>query len=123
VHAVIALAPSSKVNPAVHRRAPSWTLHGKPLPIALAFDAKAGFDAPAVIPVERIRGPILLAAGTNDQTWDSVGYERAIVRRLRRHHFRHDVVALRLEGAGHALSARRDVMAAVLRFLDRVSPR
>jgi dienelactone hydrolase len=119
VHAVVAVAPSSKVYPAVHRRAPAWTLRGRPLPYALADDAKAGFDAPAVIPVERIRGPVLLAAGTNDQVWDSVAYERAIVRRLRRHDFRFDVVALEYQGAGHALSARPDLHRSLERFLSR----
>src|SRR4051812_41431177 len=61
VHGVIAVAPSSKVYPAVLRRRPAWTLRGRPLPYALADDARGGFDAPAVIPVERIRAPILLA--------------------------------------------------------------
>jgi dienelactone hydrolase len=120
VHGVIAVAPSSKVNPAVPRRAPSWTLRGRPLPIALADDAKGGFDAPAVIPVERIRAPILLAAGTRDRVWDSLAYERAIVRRRHRRHAPEPVTAIVYRGAGHGLTWRADLFAATLRFLDGV---
>jgi dienelactone hydrolase len=103
VHGVIAIAPSSKVNGAVHGDFPAWTLRGRPLRYALAIDAKGGFDAPSVIPVERIRGPILLAAGGRDTIWPSPAYERAIVRRLRRHHFRYRVKALLYPRAGHGI--------------------
>jgi dienelactone hydrolase len=120
VHGVIAIAPSSKVNPAVHGGGPSWLLRGRALPTAIAFDAKGGFDAPSIIPVERIRGPVLLAAGTRDRIWDSRAYEAAIVRRLRRHGFRHRVVALLYRGAGHALTGRRDLHRSIERFLDSV---
>jgi dienelactone hydrolase len=120
VHAVVAVAPSSKVYPAVHRRAPAWTLRGRPLPYALADDAKAGFDAPAVIPVERIRGPLLLAAGGRDRVYDAAAYEAAIVRRLRRHRFAHRVTAIVYPRAGHGLTSRRDLLRATLRFLARL---
>jgi dienelactone hydrolase len=120
VRGVVAIAPSSKVYPAVLRRRPAWTLRGRPLPFALADDAGAGFDAPAVIPVERIRGPVLLAAGGRDQVYDSEAYERAIVRRLRRHGFGYRIAALLYRRAGHGITGREDLLRSTLRFLDGI---
>jgi dienelactone hydrolase len=92
VHAVVALAPSSLVQRGLPRDrtryVPAWTLHGKPVPF------------PSAIPVEKIRGPIFLAAGAADALWPSYSYEQQIVHRLHAHG-RHDVTALSYADAGH----------------------
>ena len=57
----------------------------------------------AVIPVEKIRGPMLLISGDNDQLWPSDFMCKMIVSRLRtcRHPF--PCKHLSYEGAGHAI--------------------
>jgi dienelactone hydrolase len=94
VHAVVALDPSSLVQPGLPAdrisSVPAWTLHGKPIPY------------PSAIPVEKIRGPVFLAAGAADALWNSWGYEQQIVDRLHTHG-RRDVTALSYGDAGHAL--------------------
>jgi hypothetical protein len=93
VHAVIALSPSSVVHPAINgsgrlANTSAWTLDGKQLAFSTDFNnpTPSGADARAIIPVERIRGPVLTASGGFDQLWDSSGFAAAIQRRLSRHH-------------------------------------
>ena len=70
VNGVIAGVPSSVVNPGwPDTSQPAWTLGGRPLPAV----SPSEFGQPnppgkpqAVIPVERIRGPILLTCGEQD---------------------------------------------------------
>jgi hypothetical protein len=73
VHAVIAGSPTAVANPAVSLTHPvpltdpAWTLRGKPLPVAAPLGDPASSGNPAaVIPVQRIRGAVLLLVGTND---------------------------------------------------------
>ena len=105
VNGVVAEVPSSVVNPGLPDASqPAWTLRGRPLPAV----SPSEFGQPnpqgtprAVIPVERIRGPILLACGQLDLVWPSCGYVDAITARLRAHRFAHPVTALRYPDAGH----------------------
>jgi dienelactone hydrolase len=106
VNGVIAGVPSAVVNPGAWPDAsqPAWTLRGRPLPAV----SPADFGQPnppgkprAVIPVERIRGPILLACGEQDVVWPSCAYTDAITARLRAHRFAYPVTALRYRDAGH----------------------
>jgi dienelactone hydrolase len=60
-------------------------------------------EARAVIPVERIRGPVLLTCGGQDLRWPSCGYVDAITARLRARGFTHPVTALRYPDAGHLI--------------------
>jgi uncharacterized protein len=108
VNGVIAGVPSSVVNPGERPDAskPAWTLGGRPLPAV----SPSEFGRPdqtsnprAVIPVERIRGPVLLACGEQDLRWPSCGYVDAITARLRAHRFAHPVTALRYPDAGHLI--------------------
>jgi len=105
VNGVIAGVPSSVVNPGFPDASrPAWTLHGRPLPSASPgeFGQPAPVGNPeAVIPVERIRGPILLACGGLDVIWRSCAYTDAITRRLAAHRFAYPVTALRYPDAGH----------------------
>jgi dienelactone hydrolase len=108
VNGVVAGVPSSVVNPAPgpDTGQPAWTLGGHPLPAVRPSE----FGQPnpagkpkAVIPVEHIRGPVLLACGGRDLIWPSCGYVDAITARLRAHRFAHPVTALRYGDAGHLI--------------------
>jgi hypothetical protein len=90
VNGVIAGVPSSVVHPGwPDTSKPAWTLGGRPLP------------AQAVIPVERIRGPVLLTCGEQDVVWPSCASVDAITARLRAHSSSSPVTALRYRDAGH----------------------
>jgi dienelactone hydrolase len=108
VNGVIAGVPSSVVNPGERpdTSKPAWTLGGRPLPAV----SPSEFGRPdqtsnprAVIPVERIRGPVLLACGEQDLIWPSCAYVDAITARLRAHRFASPVTALRYPDAGHLI--------------------
>jgi dienelactone hydrolase len=108
VDGVVAGVPSSVVNAGFPDGSrPAWTLRGRPLPAVNPADFgqpnPPPGDAQAVIPVERIRGPILLACGEQDLIWPSCGYSAAIIARLRAHRFAHPVTALRYRDAGHLI--------------------
>jgi dienelactone hydrolase len=70
VHGVIASSPSDvSLCSYPGCTGPAWTLHGKPLPYTRQFDNPDPTDNPAaVIPVQKIHGPVLLDCGTDDQT-------------------------------------------------------
>jgi len=76
------------------------------LPFTSEFDNPRPSDQPAaVIPVERIQGPILLVCGGADQIWNSCAFSRAISARLkaRGHRFGHRLYAF--PGAGHSVGS------------------
>jgi dienelactone hydrolase len=108
VNGVVAGVPSSVVNPAPWPDAsrPAWTLRGRPLPAVSPSEygrPDQTSNPRAVIPVERIRGPILLTCGELDGVWPSCGYVDAITARLRAHRFADPVTALRYREAGHLI--------------------
>jgi dienelactone hydrolase len=81
---------------------PAWTLRGRPLPYTFQFDNPHPVDDPAaVIPVERIRGPVFLDCGGADAVWVSCPYARAIMTRLAAHHDAYQHVLLAYPAAGH----------------------
>ena len=118
-------------KPGAPRDATAWTWRGEPLPNVWrgnpdadwsAFDApavpgqpvrqaaafhtvlrNAGFVAAARIPVEQIRGPVLLISGTDDGFWPSTLYSEQVERTLREHGSRWPVKHVVGEGAGHAI--------------------
>ena len=108
----------------------SWTWRGKPLPYApgnasrlaiklgvmrrfltqrqmnmsfLYERALGGAPAEAVIPVERIRGPVLLIAAEHDTMWPSAAACRAVEARLGEHGFPYPVKRLEYPLASHIL--------------------
>jgi dienelactone hydrolase len=111
IRAVVAYAPTDVVNQGVDRRGgsratSSWTWAGTPLPFLVqtpppAFQAQfrgpppyrlrplyeasrsAGALARAAIPVERIRGGVLLISGEDDQMIPASTAAEAVVQRLR----------------------------------------
>ena len=105
VNGVIAGVPSSVVNPGwPDTSQPAWTLDGRPVPAV----SPSEFGQPnppgkpqAVIPVEGIRGPILLTCGELDVVWPSCRYSDAITARLRARQFAYPVIDLRYREAGH----------------------
>ncbi len=107
---------------------PAWTLGGKPLawlqqekrctdsdcvdwekpPIATTpiFESSLRDRAAverATIPVERIRGPVLMISGTDDGMWPSTAMAELAVARLAAHGHPHRVEHLVYEGAGHGI--------------------
>jgi len=103
VHAVIASVPS---NAAICSypgcTGPAWTLHGQALPFTSEISNPSPADNPAaVIPDQRIQGPVFLDCGEADQTWTSCPYARAILSLLDAHHDKWAHVLYAYPGAGH----------------------
>jgi dienelactone hydrolase len=119
VAGVIAYSPSEAVWAALAPGAPktSWTLEGKPLPFLIPqyepgdmrgmFDRALAAPAPtldsAMIPVERIKGPILLVSSRADRLWPSAPMADAVEVRLKRLHFRGKVENRQYDDASHLL--------------------
>jgi len=80
----------------------AWTFRGKPVPYTRQWDNPHPTDDPAaVIPVERIRGPVFLTCGGLDQVWSSCRYARAIVARLKAHASPYPTTLNEYPGASH----------------------
>lgn len=105
VHAVIASVPSNAAICSYPGCAgPAWTLRGQALPYTREFDNPSPDDNPAaVIPDQRIDGPVFLDCGEADQTWTSCPYAQAILRLLDAHHDRWAHVLYAYPGAGHSV--------------------
>jgi dienelactone hydrolase len=128
---VVAYSPSHVVwgpvgstnDPAVS----AWTTGGQPLPhVPHArppdYSAKPYRGTPdfladlrqsaavqaAAIPVEKIRGDILLISGDDDQMWPASFMARQITRRLEARQHAHRAEHLSFPGAGHLLSPDSD---------------
>jgi dienelactone hydrolase len=106
----------------------SWSLGGRPLPyipfkvspeekeiyqkgelasfVSFFRDGLAQADPATVekaaIPVEKIRSPILLVSGTDDQIWPAEEFCAAIVARLKKARFPYEVKHLSNEKGGHS---------------------
>ena len=119
--AVVAGVPSNVVwagidmkNPAVPVTTASWSWQGKPLAFVPYADGpfrgvrdlyerslvKAAPEA--AIPVEKIRGPVLLISGKADQLWPSTPMADAVMARLDARHFVWPHSHLAYDNAGHA---------------------
>ncbi|MBS0360637.1 MAG: dienelactone hydrolase [Proteobacteria bacterium] len=119
--AVVAGVPSDVVwagidmkNPAVPVTTASWSWRGKPLafvPYAEGpfrgvrdlYERSLPKAAPdAFIPVEKIRGPVLMISGKADQLWPSTPMADAVTARLDAHRFAWPHTHLAYDNAGHA---------------------
>ena len=107
VHAVIASVPSNVALCSYPGcTGPAWTLHGQALPYTSEFDDPSPSAGPAaVIPDQRIQGPVFLDCGEADQTWTSCPYAQAILRLLDAHHDHWAHVLFAYPGAGHDVGA------------------
>jgi dienelactone hydrolase len=105
VHGVVALVPSDVALCAYPGCAgAAWTLAGTPIPFTSEFDNPAPTDEPnAVIPVERIAGPVLLDCAGQDEVWSSCPYADAIVSRLDHAGGQFSHVLYRYPDAGHGI--------------------
>ena len=115
-------------DPAVGRNGPTWLLNGRPLPHLWEGNRTATwapFDegpaphrhewailtaladpeavARARIPVERIRGPVLLISGTDDGCWPSSFYCRMVRDSMAKAAHPHEVLWYDFAEAGHAI--------------------
>jgi uncharacterized protein len=160
IKGVVAISPSSVVWQGLPKEfwpphpVSSWTLHGDPLPY-VPYDYSGTFDesdpqaiykvyqrslaqkavpAESVIPVEKIRGPILLLSGNDDALWPSNQMAENIVARLTTGGFKFAVSHMNYPEAGHTLNedfplggtpdgnrrARIDSSRRILAFLDTI---
>jgi dienelactone hydrolase len=111
IRAVVAYSPINVVNYGVPRgprpqdqpRRAAWTFHGAPVPF-YAGRLPAPDDAPEVIPVERIRGPVLVIAGGDDRLTPSVPMAQAIMRRLSSNRRAYHDNVLTYPEAGHSIA-------------------
>jgi len=132
LRAVAALVPGSVVWPgccdSVSALGPSFTVGGRPLPhmppvpaLASALTvisrdgtvraaplflhrlADTAAAARAAIPVERIRGAILLVSATDDAQWPSTVMAEQVMARLRAHRFAYPYSHIANEGSGHSM--------------------
>jgi dienelactone hydrolase len=124
VHGVVALVPS---NVAICSypgcTGPAWTLKGGPLPYTRQhFDPSPTDDPAAVIPVERIAGPMFLVCGGSDRTWVSCPYAQAIVGRLDANHVAYPHVLLSYPEAGHGVGDMAPYQPGSTLYLSGSSP-
>lgn len=124
LHAVVAAVPSSVVWQGINYanymdNKSSFSLGGKPLPY-VPYDTSAAFKgvldlyqrslakiaehSDAVIPAERINGPVLLISAADDALWPSSVMAKQVIDRLDSKHFRFEHRQLDLPGAGHAIA-------------------
>jgi dienelactone hydrolase len=103
VDRVVAVVPSNLVCASFPDGNPAWTLGGAALPYSQTAGPDTD-DPDAVIPVERINGPVLAIGAGSDQIWPSLPMAKAIGERLESHGhaFGHELVEY--PHAGHALS-------------------
>ncbi len=106
---------------------PSWIYKGKPLPfIGKEFsqeelkkfssgqmtsfreyflncleNLKPSLINQATIAVEKIKAPILLISGDDDQTWPSTEFSQMVVKRLKSHNFKYECKHIIGKNAGH----------------------
>ena len=115
-------------DPALGREGPAWIYRGRPLPHVWENNRTATWapwdegpeprrhadalltalqDPEAVararIPVEKIRGPVMLLSATDDGSWPSSLYGRMVAERLAQSGHPHAVSHLDFEGAGHSI--------------------
>lgn len=132
IRAVVAYVPSSVVwegisGSSVPANASSWTYNGKALDFVPyrntpAFFMQFATSAPirlielyrpslentgaverAAIPVENIKGSVLLVSGREDQMWPSAAMAEMVIERLKEHKHPYPYEHLCYEDAGHAI--------------------
>lgn len=162
IRAVVAGVPSNVVWQGINMQSwepkSSWNERGAPVPF-LPYDGTRPFVSildlyvrslefqqrhpDAVIPVERINGPVLLVSAGDDRMWPSKAMSDAVIARLDASHFRFPHVNLGYADAGHGVAsppsgdpgmkypsnlggsdegnakARQDMWAKVLQFFDQ----
>lgn len=111
IRTVVAYMPSNVVNRGccdVSTQV-AWTTGGRPIAPVPSGGAMRGRGGPMAsdrpeIPVERIRGAVLLISGKDDGVWDSAPMAGRIESRLKRSRFAFPVESLVYDHAGHAIT-------------------
>jgi dienelactone hydrolase len=103
VSAVVASVPSNVATCGLPScSGPAWTFGGQPVPYTRVFSDPSPSDNPdAVIPDERIHGPVFAVCGGLDSAWVSCLYGRAIMSRLAAHGHPYRDVLYAYPHAGH----------------------
>jgi dienelactone hydrolase len=105
IKAVVAYVPASYRHAACCGSTPheyAWTWNGTPLSFASARDIQDLLSVRfAEIPVERIKGPVLLVSGSSDHVWPSSMMTADMEGRLKSAHFAYPVERLNYTKAGH----------------------
>lgn len=104
IKAVVAYVPADVRYPACcgfRLFSAAWTWQGRDLTFARPGRGRMAGAAQAIIPVENIRGPILLISGSDDHVWNSSEMSDSVVARLKHGHFPYEVVHLNYPHAGH----------------------
>jgi dienelactone hydrolase len=104
VQGVVACVPSNLVVCSWPPGAPAWLANGSPLPYVSHFGPYSE-NPDAVIPAERIRGPVLLISAGADQVWPSAAMARAISKRLTSHGHTSEHRVLEYPDATHSLGS------------------
>lgn len=134
--AIVATVPTSAVYGSFQTDAPAWTYRGNlfqpnaPFP-RLKMDVSRGQSATSAlaltpyflegmkneaafeesrIPVEKIRCPMLLISGDDDQMWPSSDFSRQIIERLQSKRASCLCTHVAYSGAGHALSSSEEIV-------------
>jgi dienelactone hydrolase len=127
---VVAVVPSNIVCAGFPDGGPAWTLGGAAVPYSRTAGPDTD-DPDAVIPVERITGPVLAIGAGYDQIWPSLPMAKAIGERMEARGHTHGHEILEYPNAGHGLSipaplgmstdadqdARLDAWPRILRFV------
>jgi dienelactone hydrolase len=106
VHGVVALAPSAVANcymtPAGLCDGPTWLFDGRPVPYTTQDTPHPTDNPAAVIPVAKIRGPVLLDCGGSDSIWDACSHAETIMAELAAAHdtYPHELLSYPEAGDG-----------------------
>ena len=83
-------------------RQPPFTSGGKPVPFTRQFNNPSPTDVPAaIIPVEKIKGPVLALCGGADLEWNACQLSQAVLDRRKQHGTGQDDLLLSYPDAGH----------------------
>ncbi|GAA1992630.1 acyl-CoA thioesterase/BAAT N-terminal domain-containing protein [Catenulispora subtropica] len=94
IHGAVLIAPSAEIWDGLPGPGAAWTLHG-------ASIAPAGTD----IPVDKVAGPVLTFAGTDDQLWQSLSWARQIDEELDHVHAPYPHSEHEYQRAGHMVGS------------------
>ena len=103
ITAVVGYVPSGVVLGGLTTTNPeetsAWTLNGIPIPFATSWETVEE----NTIPVEQIKGAILLISGKDDQNWPSTELSEVVINRLQENDHPYPYEHLSYEDAGHII--------------------
>jgi hypothetical protein len=102
VQGVVATVPANVIAASHPPGGPAWLRNGRPLPYA-DHQQPDDQNPDALIPAERVRGPVLMIAAGADQVWPSAAMARSLSARLHQHGHPHGHTLLDYPRAGHSL--------------------